>query len=175
MKILSLFIFLLGFNFCYGQDNAGVNAAVDIYPNPKKASLYSAIFPGAGQIYNKKYWKLPIIYGGMGVATYYLIDNLKNIDFFRTNLIYALDDDPSTEPDPRYATQALSNGLNQYKSWRDWSYVTLVAIYALNIIDAGVDANLAHFDVGEDLSLNVHPFMDFTVQRAAGLSLVLKL
>lgn len=146
-----------------------------LYPIPKKATIYSAIIPGAGQIYNKKYWKVPIIYAGFGVAGYFLRENLQNLDFFKTNLIFALDDDPLTIPDPRFTTENLRRGVNQYKNWRDWSYVAFGLIYALNIIDANVDAHLAHFDVGKDLSLEVHPFIDFTAQRANGLSLVLKL
>lgn len=159
-----------------GQEEVDTDSIPELgHPIPKKATLYSAIIPGAGQVYNKKYWKVPILYAGFGITGYYLNDNLKNLKFFKTNLIYALDDDPLTIPDPRYTTENLRKGVNQYKNWRDWSYVTLGIIYALNIIDANVDAHLAHFDVGEDLSLEIHPFIDFTAQRANGLSLVLKL
>jgi len=166
---------VLGFQ-ASGQEEVRKDSIVELnHPIPKRATIYSAILPGAGQVYNKKYWKVPIIYAGFGIAGYFLNDNLRNLDFFKTNLIYALDDDPLTIPDPRFNTETLRAQVNRFKSQRDWSYVSMGIIYALNIIDANVDAHLAHFDVGKDLSLEVHPFIDFTAQRANGISLVLKL
>lgn len=148
------------------------------HPIPGKAALYSALFPGAGQYYNKKYWKMPIVYIGLGIAIYTLHDNNKNVNYFTEQLSFQLDSDPSTisECDGSFnCTEFLQQSLNQYKKWRDWSYISIGIIYALNIIDANVDAHLAHFDVSEDLTLDVLPYMEITAQTSAGLSLVLKL
>jgi hypothetical protein len=143
--------------------------------SPKKATLLSTFIPGAGQIYNKKYWKLPIIYGGFAVAGYYLHDNLQNINEIRDDIIAATDDDPNTINDSGRSVSDLEDILSTYKTWRDWSYIAIGAIYILNIIDASVDAHLFYFDVSDDISMNITPFFDPLVSRSTGITLSLKL
>lgn len=153
------------------------NDSIDIdldHPIPGKAALYSALLPGAGQYYNKKYWKIPIIYVGLGIAGYTLVFNNDQINYFTEQLRFQLDGDPNTISDCDSGINCFE-GLNIYKKYRDWSYISMGIIYALNIIDAHVDAHLAHFDVSEDLSLGVLPYMDYSAQNSVGLSLVLKL
>ena len=143
------------------------------YHSPKKATLLSAALPGAGQIYNKKYWKLPIIYGGIGLSIYYLDRNLDLIKLYRGDLVALQDDDPNTNPQTNFSQSNLNNLLDQYKNLREWSYIAIGAIYALQILDANVDAHLFHFDVDEDLSLSVLPYMDMTAGPVKGIYLSL--
>lgn len=147
--------------------------------SPKKASILSAVLPGAGQVYNKKYWKVPIIYGGFAVAGYYLSDNLKQIRIFKEGFQAANDGNPNTENTTGFSSPQLVDLIDQYKTWRDWSYVAIGIIYILNIVDASVDAHLFYFDVSEDISMNVTPyhsrFGSDPLNSHTGLSLTLKL
>lgn len=143
--------------------------------NPKKATLMSVALPGLGQIYNKKYWKVPIIYGGFAAAGYYLNDNLKQIRLYTDAFKAETDGDPDTENGTEYNTTQLESLIDQYKQWRDLSYIALGAIYVLNIIDASVDAHLFYFDVSEDISMNIQPYYNPIGQSSAGLVLSLKL
>lgn len=143
--------------------------------SPRKATIMSAVVPGLGQIYNKKYWKVPIIYGGFAVAGYFLNDNLKNIDKYKDAYIAETDGNPNTQNNTGYNTRQLDQLINQYKQWRDLSYIAFAAIYALNIIDANVDAHLFYFDVSEDISLNIVPYMSPIRSQGVGFSISLKL
>ena len=152
----------------YGQSDSTITTKPH---SPKKATLLSVAVPGAGQVYNKKYWKVPIIYGGLGLSIYYLDRNLDLINLYRGDLIAIQDDDPNTVPQTEFPESSLNTLLDQYKNLRDWSYIAIGAIYALQIIDANVDAHLFNFDVDEDLSLIVLPYMDMTAGPVAGLHL----
>jgi len=143
--------------------------------SPRKATIMSAVLPGLGQIYNKKYWKVPILYGGFAVAGWYLNDNLKQIDFYKDAFKAETDGDPDTENGTGFTSAQLQEVISQYKTWRDLSYIAIAAIYILNIIDANVDAHLFYFDVGEDLSMNIQPFVTPSLRPVAGLTLSLKL
>jgi hypothetical protein len=143
--------------------------------SPKKATLMSVALPGLGQIYNKKYWKVPIIYGGFAAAGWYLNDNIKQINLYKDAFIAETDGDPNTENGTGFTTPQLEDLISQYKTWRDLSYIAIAAIYVLNIIDANVDAHLFYFDVGEDLTMNIQPYVTPSLRPVAGLTLSLKL
>lgn len=143
--------------------------------SPKKATIMSAVLPGLGQIYNKKAWKVPILYGGFAAAGYFLNDNLKNITKYKDLYIAQTDGDPNTINDSGLSLQVLDKAIDQYKQWRDLSYIAFAAIYALNIIDANVDAHLFYFDVSDDISLNIMPYMSPLRSQGVGFSLTLKL
>ncbi len=148
----------------------------DYIHSPRKATIMSAVLPGLGQVYNRKYWKVPIIYGGFAVAGYYLNDNLKQIDKYKDAFKAETDGNPETINDTGYTSSQLETLIDQYKSWRDLSYIAIGAIYALNIIDASVDAHLFHFDVSEDISMEFHPYANPIGQNPSlGLQLTLKL
>jgi len=142
--------------------------------SPRKATLLSVVLPGAGQVYNKKYWKLPIVYGGLGVAIYYLDDNLKRVKLYRRSLVALQDDDPLTINETRFTPTQLDDLLDLRKRWRDISYVAIAGIYVLQIIDAHVDAQLFHFDVSDDLSLIALPYVGGAVSPEAGVSLTFR-
>lgn len=123
----------------------------------RKATLLSTFIPGAGQIYNKKYWKAPVVYTGLGICLYFIHENTTQYQFYRKNQIAALDDDPNTLNETIYTSAQLSQLSDDYRRLLDLSYISLAGVYVLNIIDAHVDAHLFYFDVSDELSLHVHP------------------
>ncbi len=145
--------------------------------SPRKAALLSAVLPGAGQIYNKKYWKAPIVWGGMGFSLYNVFSNNKNYHKFRDAYLIRIDDDPNTTDNyvDIYTDDQLLTIQDGYRRNRDLSYLSLGVIYVLNIVDASVDGHLYSFDVGDDLSFNLRPYIDYTIQPTTGLTLSLKL
>ncbi len=143
--------------------------------SPKKATLYSAILPGLGQVYNRKYWKVPIVYAGIGVSVYFIQDNIREVNYLLDNYRNATDDNPNTFNTTGYNTGTLQDFITQHRKWRDYAYLGLIAVYVLNIIDAQVDAHLFNFDVSKDLSLGVVPSLLMTTRPTAGLTLCLKL
>lgn len=118
----------------------------------------SAIVPGLGQIYNRKYWKLPIVYGGAAVITYFAITN--NQDFYTFKEAYA--NRTSGRADDYvgvYSTEQLKLLRDDARRYRDMSIIFGLGLYALNIIDAYVDRHLMEFDVGDELSMKIRPFL----------------
>ena len=140
-------------------------------PNPKKAVIYSAIFPGLGQIYNQKYWKLPILYGGFVGVTYAITWNNTHYSDYLAGYRSILKDDPNDtawidllpygrDPDTidkNWFTGVLKDRKNYFRYYRDLSIIIGVALYGLGIVDAYVDAQLFEFDVSPDLSMRVEP------------------
>ena len=123
--------------------------------SPKKASIYSAVIPGSGQIYTKKYWKVPIIYGGLVTSAYFINDNNEYRDA-------ALLSYETGEDQLGYTYSELIILKDHYKRNREISYFAFVGVYILNIIDASVNAHLFHFDVSDDISLNIRPYSTFS-------------
>lgn len=131
----------------------------------------AAVLPGSGQIYNKKYWKAPIVWGGIGLCVYFIQDNTKNFNTFSKAYIAEVDGDPNTVNTTEYNGAQLDQLQETYRRWRDLSYVSLAAVYLLQMLDANVDAHLFYFDVNEDLSMQVTPWLKPNFERSAGLSL----
>jgi len=119
---------------------------------PSKAAFYSAILPGLGQAYNKKYWKIPIVYGGMGVSIYSYIWNNKKYhqyrDAYKRRLLGYSDDNFQYLDDTR-----LISAQKFHQKNRDLSMLVTAGIYILNIVDANIDAHLMQFNVNENLSI----------------------
>lgn len=144
-------------------------ARANFKPDPNKSLWLALTFPGAGQIYNRKYWKLPIIYGGaMGVAYAVSYYGGRYNDYMRGYRDY-LDTDPNTNYHLELIPQGypessagnyVKNRVNSYRRYRDIFIVVGVAVYALSVIDAYVDAQLADFDISTDLSMKVRPKLD---------------
>jgi hypothetical protein len=129
--------------------------------SPKRAALMSALLPGLGQCYNKKYWKLAIIYPVMGGVVYGFAWNQQYFAYYRDALRARYDDDPLTvDPLAIYPDDRLVTMKNYYQRYRDLCVIGFAAVYLLQVIDAAVDAHLYYFDVGPDLSLHWMP--DFT-------------
>ena len=141
--------------------------------SPRKATIMSAACPGLGQIYNKKYWKLPIIYVGFGAIAYSINYNQTKYVGYRNDYLASLD---STYPGPYRADQLLSL-QHYYHRYRDLSVIGAIALYLLNIVDASVDAHLFSFDVSENLSWNVHPTLmntAYSSQYYSGIELKIR-
>jgi hypothetical protein len=143
----------------------------------KRATLLSVALPGAGQAYNRKYWKMPIVYTGLGICTYLAIDNhrqyrtfldafYKRIDSTQTDQFVGIYQDPSQ----------LIVLQNIYRRWRDLSIIIGGVIYALQIIDAHVDAHLYDYDIDDNLSLKLEPTLmpNLSPVPAMGFSLTLQ-
>jgi hypothetical protein len=144
--------------------------------SPSRAAFYSAILPGLGQAYNKKYWKIPIVYAALGTGIYFYITNNKNYNRYRRAYKSRLagfnnDEFQGIVTD----NNALIDAQEFYQRNRDLSLLLTVVAYVLNIVDANVDAHLLQFNVSDDLSLRPHidqNEVDFN--RSLGLTLNFK-
>lgn len=129
--------------------------------SPSRAAFYSAVVPGLGQIYNKKYWKLPVVYGGMGASVYFYFNNQRKYNLFRDEYKKRLLGIHDTS-DPlfgRLDNDRIIRAQRYYQRNRDLAMVITIGLYALNIIDANVDAHLQQFNVDDDLTFS--PAMHF--------------
>jgi hypothetical protein len=134
---------------------------VEKYPNPRAAALLSFVLPGAGQAYNKKWWKIPLVYGALGGMTWLAVDNGQQYQALKKNYQWVVDGDPNTNPTEQpyvYMNAAQMKGYrDQYRGFSEKSYLFLGITYLLAVTDAFVDAHLSRFDVSDDLSLRVEP------------------
>ena len=142
---------------------------------PARSALFSAILPGLGQVYNKRIWKVPLIYGAFAGCAYIYQSNSKLYTNYKNALSVRYDDDPLTIDNyTTYSDENLVVLKNQYRKRRDVGIIGIAAVYLLNIIDAAVDAHLREFDlkINEDIGLNVQPFSQLAnnnVPSAIGL------
>ena len=141
---------------------------------PARAAIYSAVIPGAGQVYNRKYWKVPIVFAGLGISYWFIQDNNKEFQRYKTAYLDVLNDRPD-EFDGQYGADQLRDVADTYQRWRDLSYVAVGLVYALNIIDASVDGYFVRFDVSKDLTLHAGPALDLAARGTPGLTLSLQL
>ncbi|WP_426091635.1 DUF5683 domain-containing protein [Flavobacterium sp. DSR3-2] len=173
-----LFLFTVGNTTVFAQtETEAVLVAEDTLKSndidpltPAKAAFYSAVLPGLGQAYNKKYWKIPLVYGVLGTSIYFYVDNNKKYhqyrDAYKSRLEGSVTDDLAFLDNNR-----LIAGQKFYQRNRDLSALMTVAFYALNILDANVDAALIQFNVDENLS--VRPILypnDVTLKTNVGLT-----
>ncbi|HEY6502464.1 MAG TPA: DUF5683 domain-containing protein [Chitinophagaceae bacterium] len=164
----------------------GKKKKVRVY-DPGKAATRSAILPGLGQIYNKKYWKLPIVYGALGVSAglvVYNLTNYKDTRYAYTAKYNASQPGATAEdtaalqyikpPLERYSTETLRYYRDQYRRDLDYAVLFFIILWGLNVVDAAVDAHLKAFDVSPDLSLQIKPGRS-QMAGTNGLSLVLNI
>ena len=180
MRALLLFIIITAATNLQAQTDS--TAASDstkaarkhIYKGPRTASILSAVIPGAGQVYNRKYWKVPVIYAALGGLGYLFYVHNDDYNYFRRNLAAIHDKNEATENVTPYSSDQLVLLKRDSRKLRDLSIVGLAAVYLLNIMDANVDAHLKTFDVIDDLSLRLRPFGGMMANHpAAGISLTL--
>ncbi len=149
------------------------------YPNPKKAMILSFVIPGAGQIYNKKYWKTPIVYGAYGLMIYFIDFSSGQYKYLKQEYINAVDDDDNTESElmkyKGWGEDDIKSERDLYRKRMELSYIGLAAVALLSGIDAFVDAHLMGFDVSEDLTMKVGPKVDFLPYEGSSLGLGLSL
>lgn len=140
-------------------------------PNAKRALWLAIVLPGAGQIYNRKFWKLPIVYGGFVGCAYAMRWNNQMYRDYSQAYLDLMDDDPNTQSYNQFLhlgakiddsnieryKAIFKNRKDRFRRWRDMSFFCIVAVYALSVVDAYVDASLSEFDISKDLSLRVEP------------------
>ena len=140
-------------------------------PNPQRALWLAMVIPGAGQIYNRKFWKLPIIYGGFIGCIYALTWNNQMYKDYSQAYLDIMDKDPATQSynkflhlgkkitsdNEDYYKEVFRKRKDKYRRWRDLSFFAMLGVYAVSVIDAYVDAELSVFDISKDLSLEVEP------------------
>ncbi|WP_443731657.1 DUF5683 domain-containing protein [Segatella buccae] len=140
-------------------------------PDTKRAMWLSLVLPGAGQIYNRKYWKLPILYGGFVGCAYAMTWNNMMYHDYSQAYMDIMDNDPTTQSYNQFLhlgnkidesnrtryQELFRKRKDRYRRWRDMSVFALIGVYALSVIDAYVDASLSDFDISRDLSLHIQP------------------
>lgn len=171
--LLLILFFTTGFS-AYSQKTEADSTQLkksEVIHSPRKATIYSAVLPGLGQIYNRKYWKVPLIYGGFVTFGYFI--NFNNDLYITYKQAYSdiIDNDPTTnsfkdlkvnpiffEPDKiSQLTERLRMAKDGSRRNRDLVVISTAVFYALNIIDASVDAHFFNFDISDDLTINWVP------------------
>ncbi len=148
---------------------------------PKRATVFAMILPGAGQLYNKKYWKAAVVYAGVGGLIYsyrFNKDSLATYQAILVNKIQSANDTSIVDIFPLLTTAGVTRNRDFYRRNRDVTIIGFVALYALQIIDANVDAHLREFEVNEDLSLRISPDLMRTrpgIGMYSGITLTLRL
>lgn len=143
-------------NAQYQSTSPRNNNQMPVNHSPSRAAMLSATMPGLGQVYNKKYWKVPVIYAGFGALVYFIDFNNSGYQMWREAWVARVDGNPNTIDDfPAHSADALERNMNFYRRNLEITYILTAALYLLNVLDASVDAHLMHFDVGEDLSLGM--------------------
>jgi hypothetical protein len=169
-------------NFAQNKENTQDSLKTEVYKPvvmdplaPSKAAFYSAILPGLGQAVNKKYWKIPIVYAALGTSIYLYMDNDRNYKRYRKaykrRLSGFTDDEFYGEGSiPLLSNEALIRAQQTLRRNKELSLLITIGLYALNIIDANVDAHLLQYNVDKNLAVN--PFVDFdTPDTSAQLGL----
>lgn len=155
---------------------------------PSRAAFYSAILPGLGQVYNKRYWKVPIVYGALGAGIYFYTTNNDEYNRFRdayksrlagftTDEFYDLDNSGVIPGSPDFSDDGLIDAQNRLQRQRDLALLLTVVGYVLNIVDANVDAHLKQFNINDDLSFEPKPVIiqnQINSNKSMGISLSLK-
>ena len=128
--------------------------------SPTKASIMSLCLPGLGQVYNKKIWKVPIIYAGFGVFTYFIVTNAQQYSTFKGAYIASVNNDTNSQYNyltSRYSSEDLLGARDYYRRNLEMTCILTALWYFLNVIDAAVDAHLYTFNISKDISLKLDP------------------
>jgi hypothetical protein len=201
MKIFYLLIFLFFLSNVYSQvvpaenpvtikdssaakkSKADTSAKQKIY-NPKVAARRSAIVPGLGQIYNEKYWKVPIIYAGLGVTGYIFVNNIKIYKEYKFAYSARINAEASPPDSTDYkqldeiykvlSPNSIRSARDEFRRYVDYSALIFLLLWGLNVVDAAVDAHLKNFDISPDLSLQIRPGYS-ELAKTNGVSLVLRI
>ncbi|MBX3165748.1 MAG: hypothetical protein KF900_14830 [Bacteroidetes bacterium] len=184
-----ILIFFCTIGFSQNADSASVLKTQDslafakqtkkkTYSYARRASIMSAVLPGLGQVYNRKVWKVPIIYTGLGGFGYMFLQNNKEFKYYRNAVRKYYGDDVAALANTNYTGEQLQSEKLYYRKNRDLCAFGFAIIYFLNIIDANVDGHLRTFDVSDDLSLRIDPWQNihktnFGYSSTFGLSLKL--
>jgi hypothetical protein len=141
--------------------------------SPTKATIMSALLPGLGQVYNRKYWKVPVLYAGFGILTYFIVTNAKEYNMYKTAYTEKVDSNYNGQyPDlvSKYSETDLLSGREYYRRNLEISCLLTGLLYILNIVDAVVDAHLYTYNISKDLSLKAEPVIFGPIYNARGLA-----
>ncbi len=164
-------------SYIYFLGDAAVNYSTNEVSHIKKATTLATICPGAGQIYNRSYWKVPFVVGGFASLIYCIDWNNRGYQRFQKayHLLADYDAHPEKYPDGptdefqgRYSTSFIKNLKDSYRRNRDLCIIITAGLYVLQIIDAHVDAHLKDYDISDDLSMNIEPMIDYDYMPSAG-------
>lgn len=165
-------------SYIYFLGDAAIKYSTNEVSDVKKATTLSLICPGAGQVYNKSYWRVPIVIGGMASMVYVFDWNTRGFKRFKTaySLRADFDQHPENYPDGvskdefrgRYSATFLKNLRDSYRRNRDLSIILTAAVYAFQAVDAHVDAHLKDFDVSDDLTVKLEPMFDYQYSYTTG-------
>jgi hypothetical protein len=153
---------------------AKVDSLIKAQHSPRKAAIRSAIIPGWGQIYNRKYWKVPIVWGALGLTGYIFFNNLhtyQDLKFSYAAKYKASDYNQIKSKYQPIDQEALRVNRDLYRKYVDYAAVFFIIFWGLNVVDAAVDAHLKAFDISPDLSLKIKPNYN-PLAKAAGVSFV---
>ncbi len=144
--------------------------------SPLKASLFSTVLPGLGQAYNRKIWKIPIIYGLFGGLYALSVRNNRLYNKYLDEYVSLNYDETSSQEVSTAYMDKLKEYKDRYRRNRDLTYIFIGVVYLFNIMDASVDAHLANFDVGDDLSLSIQPIVlpTYTMRSTFGVQILIK-
>lgn len=188
MRVLLCCLLFIPFVF-NAQENNKTDSLIlsgvvkDTSHSPRKAALFSTLLPGAGQVYNhlampkgkkKAFWKVPIIYAGLGVTGYFAIQNHIEQKRLKNEYTYRIDNEMPNPDNPdlfQYDNQGILTLFQGAERSRDLMIFAFIAVYALNILDAHVSAHFVEFDVSQDLTLNIRPSLQQL--NSPGLALTL--
>ena len=145
-----------------------LNFKPSVYPHPGKATLFSILVPGLGQIYNREYWKLPIYLGAIGFAIHYYSDCQINYARFRD--IYIAANDPDAHYDGPITSEQALYYRNVYRRYRDYSILAIAVLYLLQVIDANVFSYMHNFEVDDDIALKVAPAVIMPERQYASIN-----
>ena len=170
-SVLLIFIVICLTNNSLGQKQGFLSDSIH---SPRKATIYSAMLPGLGQAYNKKYWKIPVVYALIGGCLTAAIINNKDYQISRDELLFRKNNSRRLNSDYiNFEDFQLLELSNYSRKWRDNMFIFTGIAYMLNLVDANVDAHLFNFNVDDNLSMNIMPYtysQEFN-QPLAGLSL----
>ena len=164
-------------SYIYFIGDAAVNYSTNDVSNVKKATTLACIFPGAGQIYNKSYWKVPFVVGGFAAMIYCIDWNNRGYQRFKKayRLLNEYEQNPDKFPDGptdefhgRYSADYIRNLRNNFRRNRDLCIIISAGLYVLQIVDAHVDAHLKDYDISDDLTMNLEPMVDYTYVPSLG-------
>ena len=177
--VMAVMLLFFAQNILAQKDSTTKPVVKKLDHSPRKAAIKSALVPGLGQIYNKKYWKLPIVYGALGTTAGIFVYNVKTYKELKSAYINLTDGDNSNngEIDTRFrnlSSESVRSYRNLFRQNIDYSVLFFMVFWGLNVVDASVDAHLKSFDVNDNLSLQLKPGYS-PLAHTSGISLVLNL
>jgi hypothetical protein len=156
------------------EDNSMPDTSLASKHDPRKATMYSAFVPGMGQVYNQKYWKVPLVYGLGGAMVYFIDYNQSKYKQFKEAYAAGNTQEYYIIEGRKYTYDQLTMGRDYYRRYRDLSVFGLAAVYFLNIVDAMVDAYFTQFDVSDNLALRIQPAIVDNFDFTASLGVKIK-